>query len=69
MAGAGSSPALNAGGGRYLAFLYSYLAFINICICFFLYLYIFALLFIEENKDSQVVQLDNPIKPSSKGAH
>ena len=67
MAGAGSSPALNAGGGRYLAFLYSYLAFINICI--FVYLYIFAILFIEENKDSQVVQLDNPIKPSSKGAH
>ena len=35
MAGAGSSPALNAGGGRYLDFLYSYLAFINISFCFF----------------------------------
>ena len=39
MAGEGSSPALNAGGGRYLAFLYSYLAFINICICFFVFVY------------------------------
>ena len=73
MAGEGSSPALNAGGGRYLAFLYSYLAFINICICFFLYLYIFVLLFIEENKIlrqfSQTIQSNHPAKALTDNNH
>ena len=68
MAGEGSSPALNAGGGRYLAFLYSYLAFINICICFFVFVY-FCSSVHRRKQNSQAVQLDNPIKPSSKGAH